>query len=402
MREHRRQRRKAHAHSRCQAVDDGSPAGKPGGRRQCLCKPRRLRASRQRGSAGRPDGRDRGRLHLRQVQRERRPEARPEDAPRSGSPSPRRKPTRSGSPRRSPSRTRRASGASSSSRPTPSPISTRRSRDIQGMVDQGVQRADHLAAQLVRASIRRSTTPRSKNVPIMTIDRLLTTKTACEDYIGWVGSDFVEQGKRAADAMIAATGGKGKLAILLGAPGVNVTTDRNKGFDDEIAAKASEHGGRRRSRPANYERAKGQTVTEQLIQAHPDINGIYAHNDEMALGAVAALKAAGKQARRRQDRHDRRYQGRRPGHRRRLDHRRDRVQPALRPARLQGADGLLRRDRRPGQDHHLTRSTRRTTRERAGQRLLVLLVGTGPSDKGLLLGLRAGPDSCHYRPMRIG
>ena len=79
VREHRRQRRKAHAHSRCQAVDDGSPAGKPGGRRQRLCESRRLRASRQRGSAGRPDGRDRGRLHLRQVQREWRPEARPED-----------------------------------------------------------------------------------------------------------------------------------------------------------------------------------------------------------------------------------------------------------------------------------------------------------------------------------
>ena len=44
----------------------------------------------------------------------------------------------------------------------------------------------------------------------------------------------------------------------------------------------------------DYDREKGQTVTEQLIQANPDINAIYAHNDEMALGAVAALKAAGK------------------------------------------------------------------------------------------------------------
>ena len=68
----------------------------------------------------------------------------------------------------------------------------------------------------------------------MTIDRLLTTKTACTDYIGWVGSDFVEQGKRAADAMIKATGGTASCAILLGAAGVNVTTDRNKGFKDQI------------------------------------------------------------------------------------------------------------------------------------------------------------------------
>ena len=44
----------------------------------------------------------------------------------------------------------------------------------------------------------------------------------------------------------------------------------------------------------DFAREKGQKVTEQLIQANPDINGIYAENDEMALGAVAALKAAGK------------------------------------------------------------------------------------------------------------
>ena len=47
---------------------------------------------------------------------------------------------------------------------------------------------------------------KSKNVPIMTIDRFLTTKTACTDYIGWVGSDFVDQGQRAFDALSAATG----------------------------------------------------------------------------------------------------------------------------------------------------------------------------------------------------
>jgi ribose transport system substrate-binding protein len=126
----------------------------------------------------------------------------------------------------------------------------------------------------------------------MTIDRLLTTRTACEDYIGWIGSDFVEQGRRAADAMVRETGGEGRLVILLGAPGVNVTTDRNNGFlerleelDTNIEIVAQQ--------AANYERALGQTVTEQLIANDPDITAIYAHNDEMALGAVAALQAAG-------------------------------------------------------------------------------------------------------------
>ena len=135
---------------------------------------------------------------------------------------------------------------------------------------------------------------KEKKVPIMTIDRFLTTKTACTDYIGWVGSDFVEQGQRAADALIAATGDNCNLAILLGAAGVNVTDDREQGFKDQMAAKASKIKVVA-EQAADYERAKGQTVTEQLISANPEINCIYAHNDEMALGAVAALKDAGKQ-----------------------------------------------------------------------------------------------------------
>ena len=76
--------------------------------------------------------------------------------------------------------------------------------DIKGMIDQGAQvliisplNSEGLDPALDYA--------KSKNVPIMTIDRFLTTKTACTDYVGWVGSDFVEQGRRAFDALSAAT-----------------------------------------------------------------------------------------------------------------------------------------------------------------------------------------------------
>ena len=132
------------------------------------------------------------------------------------------------------------------------------------------------------------------DVPIMTIDRLLTSNKACVDYIGWIGSDFVEQGKRAADALIEATGDTGEVAILLGASGVNVTVDRTKGFKDQLAATNS---GLKivAEQTADFTREKGRTVTEQLISANPKLAAIYAENDEMALGAVAALKAAGKQ-----------------------------------------------------------------------------------------------------------
>ena len=132
----------------------------------------------------------------------------------------------------------------------------------------------------------------AKKIPIITVDRKINAK-ACSEYLTFIGSDFYEQGKRAADQMIAALGGKGKVAILLGAPGNNVTTDRTAGFKDRLKEKAPgisisfEQTG-------EFTREKGQQVTEQVIQSRPDVNAVYAENDEMALGAMTALKGAGK------------------------------------------------------------------------------------------------------------
>ncbi|MGW1613874.1 ABC transporter substrate-binding protein [Streptomyces sp. NPDC002285] len=134
----------------------------------------------------------------------------------------------------------------------------------------------------------------AKKVPIVTIDRKINA-TACKDYVSFIASDFVEQGKRAADQMIEATGGKGEVAILLGSAGNNVTTERTKGFKDRIAEKAPELKVVF-EQTGDFAREKGQQVTEQLIQSKPGIKGIYAENDEMGLGAVAALKGAGKKA----------------------------------------------------------------------------------------------------------
>ncbi|MEU5716308.1 ABC transporter substrate-binding protein [Streptomyces sp. NPDC020403] len=163
--------------------------------------------------------------------------------------------------------------------------------DVQDMLSQGAQfliiaplNSDGLEPALKAAA--------AKKVPVLTIDRKVNS-TACKDYVAFLGSDFVEQGKRAADAMIKATGGKGKVAILLGASGNNVTTDRTKGFVDRIKAEApgieivAQQTG-------EFARDKGQQVMEQLIQSKPDITAVYAENDEMGLGAVTALKAAGK------------------------------------------------------------------------------------------------------------
>ncbi len=166
--------------------------------------------------------------------------------------------------------------------------------DIQSMIAQGAKALiiSPLNSEGLDPALKAA---QDAKVPIMTIDRLLTSKTACTDYIGWTGSDFVEQGKRAADAMITATGDKGNVAILLGASGVNVTVDRTQGFKDQLLAKKS---GLKvvAEQTGDFTREKGRAVTEQLVSANPDIGAIYAENDEMALGAVAALKAQGKQA----------------------------------------------------------------------------------------------------------
>jgi ribose transport system substrate-binding protein len=162
--------------------------------------------------------------------------------------------------------------------------------DIQNMLNQGVQflivapvNSDGLDPALNAA--------KEKGVPVLTIDRKVTNEP-CEDYIAFLGSDFYEQGKRAADALAEATGGQAKVAILLGSSGNNVTEDRNAGFKDQVKAEypdleiVAEQ-------TANFARDEGQTVTEQLLQSNPDIDAIYAHNDEMALGAVTAVRAAG-------------------------------------------------------------------------------------------------------------
>lgn len=132
----------------------------------------------------------------------------------------------------------------------------------------------------------------AKGVPVVTVDRELDAGF-CKNWVTFIGSDFLEQGHRAAQAMDKATGGKADVAILLGSSGNNVTTNRTKGFVDEIKASAP---GLKvvAQQTGDFARDKGQQVTEQLLQANPKINAIYAENDEMALGAVTAVAGMGK------------------------------------------------------------------------------------------------------------
>ncbi|MEU6642815.1 ABC transporter substrate-binding protein [Saccharomonospora sp. NPDC046836] len=164
--------------------------------------------------------------------------------------------------------------------------------DIQNMLNQG---ADFLIVAPVNSDGLDPALAAAKQagVPVLTIDRKVTN-THCDDYLAFLGSDFEDQGKRAADALNEATGGTAKVAILLGSSGNNVTDDRNAGFKEQVQA---QYPGLEivAEQTANFARDEGQAVVEQLLQSNPDITAIYAHNDEMALGAVTAVQAAGRQ-----------------------------------------------------------------------------------------------------------
>lgn len=134
---------------------------------------------------------------------------------------------------------------------------------------------------------------KAAGIPVILVDRKAKGE-AGTDYLSFIGSDFIEEGRRAAEWLIKETGGKGNIVELTGTAGSSVALDRQKGFVDEITAKAPEMKVIA-SQTGDFARANGQKVMENLLQSHGDqINAVYAHNDEMAIGAINAIKAAGK------------------------------------------------------------------------------------------------------------
>ena len=112
-------------------------------------------------------------------------------------------------------------------------------------------------------------------------------------YVTFIGSDFVEEGRRAAKFLIERTGGKAKIAELQGTPGSAPANDRQKGFREVIADKPDMQ--IIMSQTGEFTRAKGKEVMEAFLKSPQgkEINVLYAHNDDMALGAIQAIEAAG-------------------------------------------------------------------------------------------------------------
>lgn len=133
---------------------------------------------------------------------------------------------------------------------------------------------------------------KAAKIPVILVDRGINVADESL-YATLIASDFVAEGKMAAEWLAKKTGGKAKIIELEGSPGAAPAIDRKKGFAEGIKA----HPGMTilAAQSGDFETGKGKDVTETLLQQHgKEVTAIYAHNDNMALGAIEALKAAGR------------------------------------------------------------------------------------------------------------
>jgi len=128
-------------------------------------------------------------------------------------------------------------------------------------------------------------------IPVIITDRSIAT-TDESLYACFIGSDFLEEGRMAAAWLVKKTGGKGRIVELQGTPGSAPANDRRKAFAEGIARhpdlKIID------SQSGDFRRTGGKEVMEAFIKKHgKNIDILYAHNDDMALGAVQAIEEAG-------------------------------------------------------------------------------------------------------------
>lgn len=161
--------------------------------------------------------------------------------------------------------------------------------DIQDLIAQGVdflvvapQQEDGLQAAIAEAM--------EKNIPVILVDRTINGEAGV-DYTAEIMSDFVWEAEQIANVILETTGGEGNIVIIQGTQGATSTIDRQTGFMDAIEGSnlnvvVDQVG--------DYVLTGGQEVMESALQAWgEDIDAVYCHNDDMALGAVAAIKQAG-------------------------------------------------------------------------------------------------------------
>lgn len=158
--------------------------------------------------------------------------------------------------------------------------------DIQDFITQGV---DVLVINPVdsAAIVPSIEAANDAGIPVITVDR----GAEGGEVVSHIASDNVLGGQLAGEYLFEQIGGEGQVAQLEGVPGASATNDRGEGFQNALAeADGIELVS---SQTANFNRQDGYSVGQNLFQANPDLAGLFAQNDEMALGALEAAEEAG-------------------------------------------------------------------------------------------------------------
>ncbi|MEK3983699.1 D-ribose ABC transporter substrate-binding protein RbsB [Paenibacillus sp. VTT E-133280] len=163
--------------------------------------------------------------------------------------------------------------------------SAKQSNDVEDLMQKGVNALliNPVDSSAISTVVQ---TANSLNIPVVTLDRSADKG----DIKALVASDNVKGGSMAAEYIIEQLGKGAKVIELEGSPGASATRERGKGFHEiadtqlEVIAKQT----------ADFDRTKGLTVMENLLQGNPDVQAVFAHNDEMALGAIEAIQSSGK------------------------------------------------------------------------------------------------------------
>ena len=125
----------------------------------------------------------------------------------------------------------------------------------------------------------------SAGIPVIMVDRA----TDAGEFVTLVASDNVAGGEMAARYIVDQVGKNASTLQLEGVPGASATNERGEGFMNVAETSLNVLD----SQTANFDRAEGLTVTENMLQANPDVQAVFAQNDEMALGAIEAIQGAG-------------------------------------------------------------------------------------------------------------
>ncbi|MEO8744160.1 MAG: substrate-binding domain-containing protein [Candidatus Dormibacter sp.] len=128
-------------------------------------------------------------------------------------------------------------------------------------------------------------------IPVIAVDRAANGGILAS----FIASNNVAAGNLGAQTLAKAVGQNAKVAMLIGIPGASAARDRGKGFTDGLADASVNTKGMQlvAQQVANFKRDEALNVMQNLLTAHPDLTGVFCQNDDMALGAIQAIKAKG-------------------------------------------------------------------------------------------------------------